>query len=66
MSRLLAGAMLVGAGVVLLWVFITILYYGIFKVIEPNSWILKSEIVMSGFFVVYGISEVVDSIKGGR
>ena len=66
MKQVIAGSMLIGAGIALLWMFLVIYFKGKAYVWEPNEWILAVEIAMSMWFIVYGAMRAYEAIKKAR
>jgi len=66
MRQTLAGSMLIGMGIALLWMFLGIFIHGKVYVWEPNAWILAAEIAMCMFIIMFGFMRVYDAIKKER
>lgn len=61
MRELLGDILLIACGIALGFIFITIKILGRFWV-EPNSWILWAEIIMSACIIILGIDRLRDDL----
>jgi hypothetical protein len=56
-------AMLIAAGVFLAYVFIFIAITGGYRAYEPNTAVLVTEILMSFFFIGFGIFKLIEKLN---
>ena len=61
MREILTDILLIASGMALGFVFISIKFFGRYWV-EPNSWILWAEIIMSACIIILGIDRLRDDL----
>ena len=70
LRQTIAGTIILGCGIALGWVFVMIAVYGRVYVkvylTEPTWWILAAEIIMCGFFILFGLMRAYNGIMRER
>ena len=55
LRQTLAGGILAGLGIALLWMFLGVYICGSAYVWEPNTWILAAELALMSFIIMFGV-----------